>query len=277
MIVTRFAPSPTGYLHIGHAFTAWTAARAGTQFLLRLEDLDQGRARDAFIAAIFEDLAWLGLSWDEPVLHQSRRFDAYREALVRLESATYPCFCTRKEIAEEIVRAIEAPQGPDGPLYPGTCRHLSEDERTARIEYGSHYALRLDAAKAAARTGALSFEEHGKNIAADPLIFGDIVLARKDTPASYHLAVVVDDAFQGVTLVTRGIDLLPATHVQRLLQELLGLPAPAYEHHRLILDDAGKKFSKRDRAVTLRDLRGHGVTPEQIRSRLGLNNISPST
>ena len=268
MIVTRFAPSPTGYLHIGHAFAAWTAARAGTQFLLRLEDLDQGRARDAFIAAIFEDLAWLGLSWDEPVLHQSRRFDAYREALVRLESATYPCFCTRKEIAEEIVRAIEAPQGPDGPLYPGSCRHLSADERALRIARGDSYAVRLDAAKAAEIAGPLEFIEHGHVHAVKPLLFGDVVLARKDMPASYHLAVVVDDDFQGVTLVTRGEDLLPAAHVQRLLQALLGMSAPAYAHHRLILDKSGRKFSKRDQSVTLRDLRAAGITPAGVEALL---------
>jgi glutamyl-Q tRNA(Asp) synthetase len=286
MIVTRFAPSPTGYLHIGHAFAAWTAARAGTQFLLRLEDLDQGRARDAFIAAIFEDLAWLGLSWDEPVLHQSRRFDAYREALVRLEPFTYPCFCTRKEIAEEIARATEAPRydplsasrtldvlsasrtGPDGPLYPGTCRHLSADERALRITRGDSYAVRLDAAKAAETAGPLEFIEHGHVHAVKPLQFGDVVLARKDMPASYHLAVVVDDAFQGVTLVTRGEDLLPAAHVQRLLQALLGVSAPAYAHHRLILDKNGRKFSKRDSSVTLRDLRAAGVTPAGVEALL---------
>lgn len=268
MIVTRFAPSPTGYLHIGHAFAAWTAARAGTQFLLRLEDLDQGRARDAFIAAIFEDLAWLGLSWDEPVLHQSRRFDAYREALARLEPVTYPCFCTRKEIADEIARAMEAPQGPDGPLYPGTCRRLSADERALRITRGNSYALRLDAAKAADSVGPLEFIEHGHVRAVKPLLFGDVVLARKDMPASYHLAVVVDDAFQGVTLVTRGKDLLPAAHVQRLLQALLGLSAPAYAHHRLILDKNERKFSKRDQSVTLRDLRAAGVTPAGVEALL---------
>lgn len=261
MIVTRFAPSPTGYLHLGHAFAAWTAARAGERFLLRIEDLDQGRAREEFVAGIFEDLAWLGLSWEEPVLRQSRRMAAYRDALARLSPFTYPCFCTRKEIAEEIARAVEAPHGPDGPLYPGTCRHLSTDERAARIAQGDAFALRLDAAKAAATVGPLSFTEHGHIHAVDPLLFGDVVLARKDMPASYHLAVVVDDAFQGVTLVTRGEDLLPAAHVQRLLQALLGYPEPAYAHHRLILDKDGRKFSKRDKSVTLRDLRAAGITP----------------
>ncbi|MGZ5926541.1 MAG: tRNA glutamyl-Q(34) synthetase GluQRS [Rhizomicrobium sp.] len=264
MIVTRFAPSPTGYLHIGHAFAAWTAARAGTRFLLRLEDLDLGRARQEFVAAIFEDLTWLGLSWDEPVLHQSRRFDAYRDALGLLAPFTYPCFCTRKDIADEIARATEAPHGPDGPLYPGTCRHLSADERAARMARGDSYAVRLDAAKAAAAAGPLELIEHGHTYPVEPLSFGDVVLARKDMPASYHLAVVVDDAFQDVTLVTRGEDLLPAAHVQRLLQALLGYSAPAYAHHRLILDKDGRKFSKRDRSVTIRGLRAAGVTPAGI-------------
>lgn len=268
MIVTRFAPSPTGYLHLGHAFAAWEAARAGARFLLRIEDLDQGRAREEFIAGIFEDLAWLGLTWEEPVLRQSRRMDAYRGALTMLAPFTYPCFCTRKEISEEIARAIEAPQGPDGPLYPGTCRHLSLEERAARIARGDAFALRLDAAKAAASVGPLSFTEHGHVHAVDPLLFGDVVLARKDMPASYHLAVVVDDAFQGVSLVTRGADLLPAAHVQRLLQALLGYPEPGYAHHRLILDKDGRKFSKRDRSVTLRDLRAAGITPSGVEALL---------
>ncbi len=277
MIVTRFAPSPTGYLHLGHAFAAWTAARAGTRFLLRLEDLDQSRSRDEFVAGIFEDLAWLGLTWDEPVLRQSRRMEVYRAALSMLAPFTYPCFCTRKEIADEIARAIAAPHsnlssvartGPDGPLYPGTCRHLSAEERAARIARGEAFALRLDAAKAAATVGALTFVEHGQVRAVAPLLFGDVVLARKDMPASYHLAVVVDDAFQDVTLVTRGEDLLPSVNVQRVLQALLGYSAPAYAHHRLILDKDGRKFSKRDRSVTLRDLRAAGVTPSGVEALL---------
>ncbi len=272
MIVTRFAPSPTGYLHLGHAYAAVMAARAGARFLLRIEDLDQGRAREDFITAIFEDLAWLGLRWEEPVIRQSTRMDAYQQALNTLTARglTYPCFCTRKEIADEIVRASQAPHGPDGPLYPGTCRHLSESERQERLASGAPYALRLDAAKAAERAGPLSFREKNQAIAVEPLKFGDLVLARKDVPAAYHLAVVVDDAFQRVTLVTRGEDLLPAAHVQRLLQALMGLPEPAYAHHRLILDEAGHKFSKRDQAVTLRALREAGATPDDIFARLGL-------
>jgi glutamyl-Q tRNA(Asp) synthetase len=283
MIVTRFAPSPTGLLHLGHAFAAMTAhdmARsAGGRFLVRIEDLDRTRCRPEFEAAILEDLDWLGLAWERPVLRQSERFEAYRAALEQLaaQGLTYPCFCTRGDIAAEIARSVEAPHGPEGPLYPGTCRSLSEAERRARIDSGVPYALRLDVAKAAALSGPLSFEEQGSGpdggrglIAADPLLFGDFVIARKDVPASYHLAVVVDDAFQGVTLVTRGNDLFAATHVQRLLQALLGLPTPAYAHHRLILDAQGRKFSKRDRAVTLRSMRESGMMPAQIRARLGL-------
>jgi glutamyl-Q tRNA(Asp) synthetase len=276
MIVTRFAPSPTGYLHLGHAFAALKAHEAGERFLLRIEDIDGARCRPEFEAAIFEDLAWLGLHWGTPVLRQSERFGDYRAALDRLErqGLLYPCFCSRAEITAEVARAGEAPHGPEGVLYPGTCRSLNADLRRARIASGEPYALRLDAKKAASLTGALSFAERGAGprgehaeIAVDPSLFGDIVLARKETPAAYHLAVVVDDAFQGVNLVTRGNDLFAATHVQRLLQVLLGLPEPAYAHHRLILDRQGRKFSKRDRAVTLRDLRSGGVTPAQIRVR----------
>ena len=266
MIVTRFAPSPTGLLHLGHAFASITAAQSGDDFLLRIEDLDRGRSRDDFIVAILHDLKWLGLSWDEPVLRQSRRGDAYARALERLTAMglTYPCVCTRKHIADEIARAGEAQHGPDGPLYPGTCRRL-----IAAPQDRSH-VLRLDAAKAAVLAGPLSLREHGKVEHVDPLRFGDIVLARKDLPAAYHLAVVVDDAHQGVTLVTRGEDLAPATHVQRLLQALLGLPEPGYAHHRLVLDQDGKKFSKRDQSVTLTALRESGATPSDVRAMLAL-------
>jgi glutamyl-Q tRNA(Asp) synthetase len=287
MIVTRFAPSPTGLLHLGHAYAALTARAEGARFLLRIEDIDTGRCRAEFVDAIFADLHWLGLEWEEPVLRQSQRGDAYRAALNTLQNRylLYPCFCTRKEIADEIARASEAPHfsglaasrpGSDGPLYPGTCRHLTDDEREVRIASGMAYALRLDATKAAAMAGPLTFAElgHGPDgehgtIAVEPARFGDVVLARKDMPAAYHLAVVVDDAHQGVTRVTRGNDLFAAAHVQRLLQVLLNLPEPQYAHHRLILDAAGKKFSKRDHAVTLRSLRDAGVTPADIRVRLG--------
>lgn len=274
---TRFAPSPTGFLHLGHAFAALTAAEAGDRFLLRIEDIDLTRCKPEFEAAIVEDLHWLGLDWEAPVLRQSPRMPAYAAALEQLKDRDliYPCFCTRQDIADEIARAGEAPHGPDGPRYPGTCRRLGACERSERIVAATPYALRLDSEKAAAVVGHLTFEECGVGpsgehgvVVVDPLAFGDVVLARKETPSAYHLAVVVDDAFQGVSLVTRGHDLFAAAHIQRVLQTLLGLPAPAYAHHRLILDENGKKFSKRDRAATLRSLRESGATPEWIRRRL---------
>lgn len=267
---TRFAPSPTGWLHLGHAFAALFAAREadGGRFLIRLEDIDATRARPEYEEAIFEDLAWLGLSWEKPVRRQSDHFDDYRAALSQLEAQglLYPCFCTRREIQDEIARAGNAPQGPDGPLYPGTCRHLDADERQQRLASGAAYALRLDVMKALKLLDApLTFTELSRGeITADPSIFGDVVLARKDTPASYHLAVVVDDALQGITLVTRGEDLLPATHLHRLLQHLLDLPMPRWHHHRLITDESGKRLAKRDDARSLRSLREAGWTPERV-------------
>ncbi len=196
---------------------------------------------------------------EEPVLRQSQRADAYAAALARLRDVTYRCYCTRKDVAA----AGGAPHGDESPLYPGTCRGLTQVR-------DAPYALRLDAAKAAARVGHLNFVEHGQEVAVDPLLLGDVVLARKEMPAAYHLACVVDDAHQGATLVTRGEDLLPATHVQRLLQAVLGLPAPAYAHHRLILDAQGRKFSKRDASVTLRSLRASGMTQADLRAELGM-------
>ena len=278
MSVTRFAPSPTGLLHLGHAFAALRARAAGRRFLVRMEDIDSTRARPEFETAIVEDLAWLGLDWEQPVLRQSGRFGAYGEALdtLRARGLLYPCFCTRKDIADEVARSAEAPQGPEGPLYPGTCRHLPKDEQSRRMARDTAFAWRLDSSEAARQAGPLSFVERGASPNGDQGIIGvraellgDVVLARKETPASYHLAVVVDDAFQGVTLVTRGNDLFAATHLQRVLQTLLGLPEPEYAHHRLILDDQGRKFSKRDGAVTLRSLREGGVAPLEIRARLG--------
>ncbi len=272
MIVTRFAPSPTGLLHLGHAMAAITAYESGDDFLLRIEDIDKGRSRDKFIEAIFFDLKWLGLSWDEPTLRQSTRMGAYAEALANLKARglVYPCFCTRADIAHEIARAGEALHGPEGPLYPGTCKHLSVDEGLRRIAEGENHALRLDVTRAAALTGALTFTEHGHAHPVDPLRFGDIVIARKDMPTSYHLAVVVDDAHQQVSLVTRGEDLLSAAHIQRLLQALLKLPEPTYAHHPLVLDEQGRKFSKRDGAITLQSLREAGLTPADIRARIGI-------
>lgn len=287
MIVTRFAPSPTGFLHLGHAYAALvaqdSAKRAGGRFLLRIEDIDTTRCRPEFEEAIKEDLRWLDIAFEEPVHRQSEHFSDYAAALSKLAAMRllYPCFCTRKDIAEEIARASVAPQAaelsPDGPIYPGTCRTLSPSAREERTGAGAAYALRLDVARGRALTGELSFEElaHGAKgetgpQIATPELLGDVVLARKELPASYHLAVVVDDAAQGVTLVTRGEDLFPATHIQRLLQALLNLPTPSYAHHRLILDSTGRKFSKRDSAVTLSSLRQSGVTPAEIRAQLGL-------
>jgi glutamyl-Q tRNA(Asp) synthetase len=272
MIVTRFAPSPTGLLHLGHAYAAITAYESGDDFLLRIEDIDKGRSRDKFIQSIFYDLKWLGLSWDEPSLRQSTRMGSYAEALVNLKARglVYPCFCTRAEIATEIARAGEAQHGPDGPIYPGTCKALSREDGMHRIAAGENHALRLDVTKAAALTGPLTYIERGLRHGVDPNRFGDIVIARKDMPTSYHLAVVVDDAHQNVTLVTRGEDLMAATHIQRLLQALLKLPEPEYAHHPLVLDENGKKFSKRGGAVSLESLRESGATPADIRARIGL-------
>jgi glutamyl-Q tRNA(Asp) synthetase len=227
--------------------------------------------RPEYEEAIFEDLAWLGLRWEVPVRRQSDHFDDYRAALTRLEElgVLYPCFCTRKEIQEEIARAGNAPQGPDGPLYPGTCRNRSAEERAERMAKGEPYALRLDVAEAMQGLGNLTWKDraHG-TFTARPTLFGDVVLARKDTPASYHLAVVVDDALQGITLVTRGEDLLEATHLHRLLQELLGLPMPEWHHHRLITNEHGKRLAKRDDARSLHSLRAAGWTAEQVRAAI---------
>jgi len=272
MIVTRFAPSPTGLLHLGHAYSAlfaWRRAReAGGRFLLRIEDIDRTRCRPEFTAAILEDLAWLGLDWDGEVRQQAEHFADYEAALDRLDVAglIYPCFCTRAAIAAEIARAGGAPQGEAGPLYPGTCRSLAMEERLRRIAAGESFALRLDVSRALARTGPLQWDEEEQGIiAAQPELLGDVVLARKDTPTSYHLAVTVDDALQGVTLVTRGADLFAATHLHRLLQALLDLPVPRYRHHALLTDASGKRFAKRDKALTLRALRESGKTPEEVR------------
>jgi glutamyl-Q tRNA(Asp) synthetase len=272
--VTRFAPSPTGYLHLGHVYSAlqgWQAARCcGGRFLLRLEDIDQTRCHAEFAAAILADLAWLGLGWDGPVRRQSEHFGEYRDALDRLKAKDilYPCFCTRREIAREIARAGAAPQGPAGPCYPGTCRRLSGAERAAMRLAGHDYALRLDLARALSLTGPLDWvEEEGgrpRRVRADPTPQGDVVLARKDIPASYHLAATLDDAIQGVTLVTRGADLMPATHIHRVLQALLDLPTPRYRHHRLLTDATGRRLAKRDGAPTIRMMRGAGSSPEEI-------------
>lgn len=269
-IVTRFAPSPTGYLHLGHVRSAWegwhAAREAGGRFLLRIEDIDRGRCRQEFDTAIREDLLWLGLDWDGEVRRQSEHFDDYHAALARLDGdgLLYPCFCTRKDIQAEIARAGGAPQGEDGRVYPGTCKHLSPAERQELLASGIDYALRLDVSVALGRTGALDWSEDGRAVAADPAALGDVVLARKDVPTSYHLAVTADDALQGVTLVTRGADLFTATHIHRLLQALLGLPIPAYRHHKLLTDASGRRLAKRDRALTIRAMREAGMTSDEI-------------
>src|SRR5487761_538783 len=276
-VVTRFAPSPTGYLHLGHAYAALLAhglaRERGGRFLLRMEDIDRGRCHAEFADAIEDDLSWLGIAWDGGVRKQSAHFDDYRAALARLEAMDliYPCFCSRAAIKLELDAAAAASH--DGlPVYPGTCRDLSGDERTARIRQGLSYALRLDVAKAQARTGPLFWEDEIKGaIEAAPTLHGDIVLARKDTPTSYHLAVTVDDALQGVTLATRGEDLFAATDIHRLLQALLGFPAPRYRHHKLLTDASGRRFAKRDQAITLRGLRAIGKTPDDVRAMAGFD------
>jgi len=276
-LVTRFAPSPTGFLHLGHAHSAlqgWRRARAaGGRFLLRIEDIDPGRCRPDFADAILEDLAWLGLDWDGAVRVQSRHLAEYRAALDALAARglLYPCFCTRADIMREVAASAAAPHGPDGPLYPGTCRRLAADERAARIARGEPHALRLDTAHALSLVPPLTFAEEGQGrLRCDPARFGDAVLARKDAPASYHLCVTHDDALQGVTLVTRGEDLKPATDLHRLIQALMGWPEPAYAHHALLTDAAGRRLAKRDRAATLRDLRAAGRSPAEVRALAGV-------
>ncbi len=275
--VTRFAPSPTGRLHLGHAYAAKVASdlarTGGGKFLLRFEDIDHTRVRPEYYGQIEKDLRWLGLDWDGPALRQSDRTGAYAMALERLRErgVVYPCFCTRREIEDEITRMVSAPHGPEGALYPGTCRKLSPDEREARFHSGAQPGWRLDATMAAEMTGALSFTDlrHGQ-IAVDPGLLGDVVLARKDIGTSYHLAVVVDDAFQQITHVTRGEDLLPSTHVHRLLQVLLGYPEPAYLHHALITDEHGVRLAKRHDALSIHSLREQGWTAEDVLTkRLG--------
>jgi glutamyl-Q tRNA(Asp) synthetase len=273
MMITRFAPSPTGHLHLGHAFSAcnaWKRARdAGGKFLLRLEDIDPTRCRPEFSADIQQELAWLGLDWDGPVRVQSQHLPEYQAVLDSLaeRGLVYPCFCTRSAIQRELAASSAAPHGPDGaPLYPGTCRNLSAAERAARIATGEPFAIRLN--MAAAFIPNLSYvEETEGQIVCHPERFGDVVLARKDAPASYHLCVTHDDAVQGVTLVTRGVDLRPSTDLHRLLQALMGWPAPAYAHHRLLTDAAGRRLAKRDHAATLRSLRAEGISAQAIIER----------
>ena len=274
-IVTRFAPSPTGYLHLGHAASAanaWRRARAaGGRFLLRLEDIDPGRCRPAYAAAILEDLGWLGLDWDGPVRVQSAHLRDYQAVLDELSGhgLLYPCFCTRADILREAGDSVAAPHAPDGsPIYPGTCRVLSIAERRERIAAEERFALRLDMEAALRLVGPLTYhEEREGRTECRPERFGDVVLARKDAPASYHLCVTHDDAQQGVTLVTRGEDLRPATHVHRVLQAVMGWPEPAYAHHPLVLDAGGRRLAKRDRSATLREMRAAGIAAADVLAR----------
>ncbi len=280
-LVTRFAPSPTGRLHLGHAFSALLAhdfARSrGGAFLLRIEDIDPGRSRSEHVDSIIEDLGWLGIEWDGEIIFQSERLPLYAEALDRLRGAdlVYPCFCTRSEIAAEIAASAAAPHpgsgfgtgGRDGPLYPGTCRALPPGEREGRMA-GEPHAWRLDMAAASSRAGPLYWGDGDTEVRAEPEAHGDVVLARKDSPVSYHLAVTVDDAAQGVTDVVRGRDLYSATDVHRLLQALLRLPTPLYRHHGLLLGADGRRLAKRHGAPTLRELREEGVDPKALAADL---------
>ena len=272
MTVTRFAPSPTGYLHLGSVYSAVFARRVaraeGGRYLVRIEDIDTTRCKPEFTARMLVDLDWLGLGSDEkPERRQSAHLDDYRAALERLDGMglVYPCFCTRADITREIQAAGGAPHGPDGPVYPGICRGLARAEAQARMAAGETPAWRLDMAAALALTGPLAFHDRARGlIDCRPAAFGDVVLARKDTPTSYHLSVTLDDALQGVTPVTRGEDLLPSTHVHRVLQALLGLPEPVYWHHGLLLGPDGKRFAKRDRSVSVPDLRAEGRSAAEI-------------
>jgi glutamyl-Q tRNA(Asp) synthetase len=272
--VTRFAPSPTGELHLGSAYSAWTgwhrAREAGGRFLVRIEDIDIRRCKRAFETAILDDLRWLGFTWDGEVRRQSEHFADYGRALDRLDERglVYPCFCSRADIEREIAASANAPHGPDGPLYPGTCRHLPPQQRRERMAAGHEHCMRLDAARASAQAGPYHFvDETLGRVEGLPLLMGDFVIARKDTPTSYHLSVTVDDHLQGVTLVTRGVDVLPSTHVHGLLQRLLGYETPLYAHHKLLTDPSGRRFAKRDRDMTIRAMRESGMTPVQIVER----------
>jgi glutamyl-Q tRNA(Asp) synthetase len=286
--VFRFAPSPNGYLHLGHALSAilnFEAAReqGGGRFLLRIEDIDATRCRPEYEAAIYEDLAWLGLEWEQPVRRQSDHLDDYSAALDRLSRASllYPAFESRSELARLVAaqdRAAPWPRDPDGaPLYAGDAKRLTPAERDRRFASGAPFALRLDMRAALDRLPPLAWQETGRgpasetgHVAAQPVDWGDVILARKETPTSYHLSVVVDDAVQGITDVVRGEDLFWSTSVHRVLQELLGLAEPRYRHHRLIRDAAGRKLAKSTRSTALRELRAAGVTPAQVRAQLGL-------
>ncbi len=265
--VTRFAPSPTGLLHKGHAYSALLAHEAAKnndgRFLLRIEDIDTTRCKPEFTEAIYEDLAWLGLAWEHPVRVQSQHFSDFKSALSTLKSEglAYPCFCTRKEIQDEIAASNSAPHGPEGPVYPGICKKLSDTVRQAKVASGLAHAWRLDLDATLAKISApiTWHDELAGDITATPEMLGDVILARKDTPTSYHLSVVIDDALQDITHIVRGQDLFHATHIHVVLQHILGLPTPIYHHHKLLVDSDGVRFAKRNKSVTLKSLREQGT------------------
>lgn len=291
--VLRFAPSPNGWLHLGHAYSALfafeTAKRLGGRLLLRIEDIDVGRCREEYIDGIYEDLAWLGIEWEEPVRRQSGHFAEYETVLKRLRDMglVYPCFATRKEIQDAILASgipLQAwPTDPDGaPLYPGIYKDMPRERLNELMWEGRSYAWRLDTEKAKAEAeringGPITFREEGEStrgdagtLEIDPELFGDVIVARKDVPTSYHIAVTADDAAQGVTLVTRGQDLFPATYIHRMLQVLLGYPEPRYHHHGLVRDEMGRRLSKSAKDMGIRELRAQGHTPKDIRRMVGL-------
>lgn len=276
-MLTRFAPSPTGLLHLGHAYAAKfafdLAKQHGGRFILRFEDIDTTRVRAEYYDAIKQDLAWLNLSWDETPISQLDRLPAYMESLAQLKTlgVVYPCFCTRREIQQEIDAMGNAPHGPEGALYPRICHKISMAEREDRLQSGEAHCWRLDSTLVMKLVGELGFTDriHGV-IPVDMSLLGDVVLARKDIATSYHLAVVVDDAMQGITDVTRGEDLMTSTHVHRVLQVLLGLPEPVYHHHALVLDKSGKRLAKRDDAMSIRAFREQGVSVGEVLVRMGI-------
>jgi len=277
-LVTRFAPSPTGELHLGSAYSAWAgwhrAREAGGTFLVRIEDIDIRRCKREYEASILADLKWLGFAWDGEVRRQSDHFADYGRALDQLDrrGLVYPCFCSRADIEREVAASANAPHaqrhGPDGPLYPGTCRNLSMQERRERVAAGREHCIRLDVERAAGQAGPYHFfDETIGRVEGQPLLMGDFVIARKDTPTSYHLSVTVDDHLQRITLVTRGLDVLPSTHVHGLLQRLLGYATPLYAHHKLLTDASGRRFAKRDRDMTIQAMRESGMTPQDVIGR----------
>jgi glutamyl-Q tRNA(Asp) synthetase len=274
-VLTRFAPSPTGQLHLGHVYAAKyacdVASKSGGRFLLRFEDIDTTRVREEYYEEIEQDLHWLGIESTGSPLRQSDRLSAYSDALDKLKvmNAVYPCFCTRKEIQQEINSLTNAPHGKESLLYPGICRNLSLAEKAIRLDAGDPHCWRLNSVAIRPIAERLFFTDqlHGK-VVVDPDLLGDVVLARKDITTSYHLAVVVDDAYQEITDVTRGEDLLPSTHIHRILQNLLNLPEPRYHHHRLILDTNGKRLAKRDDALSIKNFREQGKSPDEVLAML---------